>query len=109
MKIIVQGAGALGSYFGGRMLEAGYDVSFFVRERRAQQLKDHGLKIDSPVGNYQTVDPQLYTKIEDIQEADLLILAVKGYHLDEAVKQAGEIVRQTDAFVLPLLNGVEQL
>jgi len=109
MKIIVQGAGALGSYFGGRMLEAGYDVSFFVRKRRAQQLNDHGLEIDSPVGNYQTGDLQLYTQIEEIKEADLLILAVKGYHLDEAVKQAGDIVRQTGAFVLPLLNGVEHL
>ena len=50
MNILVQGAGALGTYFGGRMLEAGLNVSFFVREKRAAQLTKEGLKINSPKG-----------------------------------------------------------
>lgn len=109
MKIVFQGAGALGSYFGGRMLEAGHDVFYFVRERRAKQLQEEGLKISSPVGNYQTNDIQIYTKTEDVKEADLLILAVKGYHLDEAIDQTAAIVQNTGAFVLPVLNGVEHI
>jgi 2-dehydropantoate 2-reductase len=48
MNILVQGAGALGAYFSGRMLEAGLNVSFFVREKRAAQLTKEGLKINSP-------------------------------------------------------------
>ena len=48
MNILVQGAGALGAYFSGRMLEAGLNVSFFVREKRATQLTKEGLKINSP-------------------------------------------------------------
>lgn len=109
MKIVFQGAGALGSYFGGRMLEAGYDVSYFVRERRAKQLQEEGLKISSPVGDYENKDVEFYTNVEDVKEADLLILAVKGYHLDDAIEQTAAIVRHTGAFVLPVLNGVEHI
>jgi len=109
MKILVQGAGALGGYFGGRMLEAGYDVSYFVRERRAEQLKDEGLKISSPLGDFEKKDINLFTKMEALDHVDLLILAVKGYHLDQVIPQVEAIVKRTGAFVLPLLNGVEHL
>ena len=50
MRILVLGAGALGGYFGGRLLEAGADVSFLVRPRRRAQLERDGLAIESPFG-----------------------------------------------------------
>ncbi|GAB3042717.1 ketopantoate reductase family protein [Virgibacillus ainsalahensis] len=109
MNILVQGAGALGVYFGGRMLEAGQDVSFFVREKRSAQLKKEGLKINSPVGNFEKRDITVYTSPEEVKNIDVVLLAVKGYHLDQVIPQVQMIVRQTGAFVLPLLNGVEQL
>ena len=40
MKILILGAGGVGGYFGGRMVEAGSDVTFLVRPNRAQQLQD---------------------------------------------------------------------
>ena len=109
MNILVQGAGALGAYFGGRMLEAGLNVSFFVREKRAAQLTKEGLKINSPEGNYESKDVPVFTSPEEVKNIDLVILAVKGYHLDQAITQVQTIVQQTGAFVLPLLNGVEHL
>lgn len=109
MKILVQGVGALGGYFGLRILEAGYDVSFFVREKRAQQLKEEGLRISSPEGDFEKKDITIYTKINDLPSIDLLILAVKGYHLDQVIPQVEKIVERTGAFVLPLLNGIEHL
>ena len=54
MRILVLGAGALGGYFGGRLLEAGADVSFLVRPRRAAQLAAQGLAIESPFGALRT-------------------------------------------------------
>jgi 2-dehydropantoate 2-reductase len=45
MRILVVGAGALGGYFGGRLLEAKRDVTFLVRPRRAAQLASAGLRI----------------------------------------------------------------
>ncbi|WP_209121263.1 ketopantoate reductase family protein [Alkalihalobacillus sp. BA299] len=109
MNILVQGAGALGVYFGGRMLEAGESVSFFVREKRANQLIKEGLKINSPEGSFETKDVMVYTSPEKVKDIDLVILAVKGYHLNQVIPQVQMIVQQTGAFVLPLLNGMEHL
>ena len=39
MRILVVGAGAIGGYFGGRLLEARRDVTFLVRSRRAERLR----------------------------------------------------------------------
>lgn len=109
MNILVQGAGALGTYFGGRLLEAGINVSFFVREKRAAQLHQEGVKIISPEGNFERKDITIYTDPEKVQNIDLVILAVKGYHLDQAIPQVQAITQQNGAFVLPLLNGIEHL
>ena len=109
MNILVQGAGALGAYFGGRLLEAGHNVSFFVREKRAAQLKIEGLKINSPEGNFECKDVTVYTSPEEVQQIDLVIVAVKGYHLDQALPQVQTIVERTGAFVWPLLNGMEHV
>jgi 2-dehydropantoate 2-reductase len=51
MRVLVVGAGALGGYFGGRLVEAGRDVTFLVRQRRAEQIARLGLRIDSLHGN----------------------------------------------------------
>lgn len=109
MKVIVHGLGALGGNFGGRLLEVGVDVSFFVRERRANQIKQEGLKIFSPEGDFEAPNVNTITNVEDVKDADLIILAVKGYHLKEAIPQVKQMVEQTNAFVLPLLNGMEHI
>ena len=51
MRILVVGAGAIGGYFGGRLLEAGRDVTFLVRPRRNAQLAKTGLVIKSRFGD----------------------------------------------------------
>ena len=51
MRVLVVGAGAMGGYFGGRLLEAGRDVTFLVRPRRAAQLAKTGLVIRSKFGD----------------------------------------------------------
>ena len=109
MNIVVIGAGALGVYFGGRLLEVGQNVSFFVREKRGEQLKNEGLKISSPEGDFESRDVSIYTSPEQISNADLIILSVKGYHLDSVIPQIQTIVEHTGAFVLPLLNGIEHI
>ena len=45
MRILVVGAGAIGGYFGGRLLQAGRDVTFLVRPKRASELASAGLVI----------------------------------------------------------------
>ncbi len=57
MRILVVGAGAIGGYFGGRMLQAGRDVTFLVRPQRASELADAGLVIKSPNGDVTLKSP----------------------------------------------------
>jgi len=47
MRILVLGAGGVGGYFGGRLVEKGEDVTFLVRSGRKQQLEKNGLVIRS--------------------------------------------------------------
>jgi 2-dehydropantoate 2-reductase len=43
MRILVVGAGSTGGYFGGRLAQAGRDVTFLVRPERAARLRADGL------------------------------------------------------------------
>lgn len=109
MKILVYGAGAIGAYFGGRLLEAGEDVTFFVRPRRAQQLQRAGLRIQSPEGAFVAPHVQTASDIAELGQINLIIVAVKGYHLEEAIPQIVDIAQRKGAFVMPLLNGMEHI
>ena len=51
MNILVVGAGAIGGYFGGRLVEKGENVTFLVREKRKEKLNRSGLRIESVNGN----------------------------------------------------------
>ncbi|WP_186580898.1 ketopantoate reductase family protein [Aquibacillus kalidii] len=108
MKIVVLGAGALGAYFGSRWEQIGQDVTFLVRERRAKQLKDNGLLIHSVKGEYAIKGPKVAEDTKDIDSADLVLLSVKGYHLEGTIKPLKELVAK-GAKVLPILNGVEHI
>lgn len=105
MKVVVVGAGAVGGYFGGRLQEAGFDITFLVRKKRAEQLREHGLIIQSPAGNVQ-LTPKLAEDAGQICACDLVLLAVKNYHLQPLIESIRPLVEQ-GAKVLPLLNGVE--
>jgi len=105
MRVLVLGAGATGGYYGGRLLEAGRDVSFVVRSRRAAELAETGLVIRSPVGNAR-LKPHVIApgdwKLKD--NFDLIILACKAYDLDSAIEAITPAMGRKTA-ILPLLNG----
>ncbi|MFS0814904.1 ketopantoate reductase family protein [Peribacillus phoenicis] len=108
MNIVIIGAGALGSYFGGRLQQAGQDVQYLVRKNRAKQLKENGISITSPHGNYQLNDLHITENVNDIEKVDLVILAVKGQHLQGTLTDLKVLVER-GAKVLPLLNGLEHV
>ncbi|UFT98503.1 ketopantoate reductase family protein [Radiobacillus kanasensis] len=106
MNIVVLGAGALGAYFGARWQEAGQNVTYLVRSRRAKQLREHGLHIQSVQGDYEVNTPKIVEQPEDIDSADLVLLAVKGYHLPSTYP-ALDVLVEKGAKILPILNGNE--
>lgn len=106
MRILVLGAGGTGGYFGGRAFQAGADVSFLVRNARAQSLSEHGLRICSPRGDV-TLHPPLVTADSLGGPYDLVILSCKAYDLDSAIAAISPAVGEHTT-VLPIMNGVLQ-
>src|SRR6185295_12490759 len=86
MRFLVVGAGATGGYFGGRLLEAGRDVTFLVRPARAKQLAAAGLNITSPAGNVALRSPPTILATEMRSPFDTVILSCKAYDLNGAIE-----------------------
>ncbi|HEY6512641.1 MAG TPA: 2-dehydropantoate 2-reductase, partial [Burkholderiaceae bacterium] len=106
MHIAIVGAGGIGGYFGARLIEAGEQVSFVARGAHAAAIREHGLRITSPLGNA-TVRP--HAVAEDpaaLGAADLVVFAVK---LPDAERTASQLKPLLDdgTVVLPLQNGVD--
>jgi 2-dehydropantoate 2-reductase len=108
MRILVVGAGAIGGYFGGRLLEAGRDVTFLVRPRRAEALATTGLAIRSRFGDVHLAAPPTVTEDALRGAVDLVLLSSKAYDLESAMDSVAPAVGPRTA-ILPLLNGMRHL
>ncbi len=108
MRILVVGAGAIGGYFGARLLAAGRDVSFLVRPRRAEQLRNFGLAVTSPHGDLNLSAPPLRYARSLAEFYDLVILSCKSYDLENSMDDFAPAMGP-DSRVLPLLNGLRHL
>ncbi len=105
MRVLVVGAGATGGYFGGRLAEAGRDVTFLVREGRAAQLAERGLRIRTPTGETRLAPATIK---KPIAPYDIVLVAVKSYALDAVIPTvSGAIGDRT--VIVPLLNGMRHL
>lgn len=109
MRILVLGAGGTGGYFGGRLAQAGADVTFLVRDARRKKLEREGLRIRSPLGDAQvavtTVTAELLGRAIDERPFDLVLLSCKAYDLESAMDAIAPAM-QARADVLPILNGL---
>src|SRR5215471_15369260 len=108
MRILVVGAGALGGYFGGRLKDAGRDVTFLVRPRRAEQLAKTGLVIRSPRGDANIPQPATILAENLRAPFDLILLSCKAYDLQSAMDSFAPAVGANTA-ILPLLNGMKHM
>jgi 2-dehydropantoate 2-reductase len=108
MRVLVVGAGAIGGYFGGRLLQAGCDVTFLVRPKRAAELADAGLVIKSPNGDVTLKNPPTVQADKLNQKFDVVLLSCKAFDLDDAIKSFAPAVGPQTA-VIPLLNGMLHL
>jgi 2-dehydropantoate 2-reductase len=108
MRFLVVGAGATGGYFGGRLLEAGRDVTFLVRPARAERLAATGLTIVSPAGNVILRSPPTVLASEPRTTFDAVILSCKAYDLDGAIESFAPAMGP-DTAIVPLLNGMRHL
>lgn len=107
MKILIVGAGAIGGYFGGRLVEKGEDVTFLVRAGKKEKLQQTGLNIQSKNGDLH-FSPKLITKSESSKPFDVVLISTKSYQLTDAIEDVQPFVGP-ETMVLPLLNGIAHL
>src|SRR5436309_6960323 len=108
MRILVVGAGAIGGYFGGGLRQAGRDVTFLVRPRRAAELARDGLVIKSPNGDVTLKSPAAVQADKLNEKFDVVLLSCKAFDLDDAIKSFAPAVGPQTA-IIPLLNGMRHL
>jgi 2-dehydropantoate 2-reductase len=103
-KILILGAGGIGGFLGARLVQAGGDVAFLVREKRKRQLAEQGLRLESPFGNA-SLKVQAKLESEVGQDYDLVLLTCKAYDLSSAIDSIRPAMAGRAA-VLPFLNGL---
>jgi 2-dehydropantoate 2-reductase len=108
MRILVVGAGAIGGYFGGRLLQAGADVTFLVRPKRAGELASAGLVIKSPHGDVTLKNPPTVQADKLSEKFDVVLLSCKAFDLNDAIASFAPAVGPNTA-IIPFLNGMLHL
>lgn len=107
MRILILGAGGVGGYFGGRLVEAGADVTFLVRSARQELLRHAGLVIRSPVGDVK-LEVRTIAPYESDERFDIVIVACKAYDL-AGTEPMLQPHLDRGALLLPLLNGMAHI
>ncbi|MEO8523487.1 MAG: 2-dehydropantoate 2-reductase [Caldimonas sp.] len=108
MRYLVVGAGALGGYFGGRLLEAGRDATFLLRPGRARALASTGLVVKSRFGDLAISTPPHVLADGIAGPYDVVIVGCKAYDLAETMESFAPAVGR-DTAILPMLNGMRHL
>ena len=105
MKIAVIGAGGVGGYFGAKLVQAGHDVTFIARGEHLKAIKSRGLIVKSIDGDFKVEQIKASDKISDIDNPDLVIVAVKAWQIKELREEIKKVLKD-ETLILPLQNGV---
>ena len=108
MRTLIVGAGALGGYFGARLMQADRDVTFLVRPRRAAQLAKTGLVVKSKLGDAHFPSPPIVLAENIAGPYDLILVGCKAYDLAPTMESFAPAVGPGTA-VLPYLNGMKHI
>jgi 2-dehydropantoate 2-reductase len=106
-RTLIVGAGATGGALGARLIAAGQDVTFLVRERRATQLAAEGLRLRAPDVDV-THSARALTALTGADQYDLVIVAVKSPALEALIPTLAPAIGPGTR-ILPLLNGMAHI
>jgi len=106
MRVLIYGTGAIGGYFGARLAQAGHSVCFLARGANLQSIREGGLRIESPKGDYRVWPIDVRENIAGLDPVDAIILGVKAWQVLEAAKAVRPLIGPATK-VLTLQNGIE--
>src|SRR5215475_10846300 len=106
MRIAIFGTGGVGGYFGGRLAQAGEDVTFIARGEHLRAIRDKGLRVDSLNGDFVINPAKAEDDISRVGPVELVIVGVKAWQVPDAAR-AMKPMLGSQTTVLPLQNGVD--
>jgi 2-dehydropantoate 2-reductase len=107
MKIVVFGAGAVGTFFGGLLVRGGQDVWFVARGAQLEALRHGGIHIESSLlGSIDVPDVRAVERAAEAGPADLVLICVKSHHTAAIGNDVAGMLSD-DGVAVTLQNGVE--
>ena len=107
MRFVIYGAGAVGGTIGGRLFEAGHDVTLVARGNHLAALQRDGLTLAAPAGTVTLPVPAVASPAEaELRAGDVVVLAMKTHHTAAALAELA-LVAPPGVSVVCAQNGVE--
>ena len=108
MKILIFGIGGVGGYFGGKLAQAGYNVTMIARGKHREAINKNGLEVESINGNFKVKPNLVADELAEVPTPDLVILGIKSWQIQEVANKLKPII-STETMVLPLQNGANNV
>ena len=105
MRIAVIGTGGVGGYFGGRLAQAGHDVTFVARGGHLAALRERGLVLESGLGNAVIRNATFTDDVATVAPCDAVMFCVKLWDVESAAPMVAPLVA-AGGVVIPFQNGV---
>jgi 2-dehydropantoate 2-reductase len=107
MKILIMGAGSIGSVFGGFLAEGGHNVTLVGRPAHMSAIERDGLRIGGIWGDHHVTDLRTVTSCEQLDgdTFEMVILSVKTYDTKQAIGEAAHLVAP-DGLAVSFQNGL---
>lgn len=110
LKILIAGTGAVGGYYGLKLLKKGYDVYFTARNKSYEDLLNNGLILDSietGIEYFKKINVLNFQTLENVDEKfDLILVCVKSYGTEETGKKIKNLIH-SGSCVISMQNGIE--
>ena len=103
-SVAIVGAGAIGSYYGCRMAQAGHEVRFLLRSD-FEEVSQSGFELKSVAGDFAVESPQVFRSAEEIGPVDLVVLAWKATANRNVEKVIAPLLHEGSR-ILTLQNGL---
>ena len=107
MHFAILGSGAVGGYYGARLAWSGQKVSFLARGAHLRAIRDRGLMVWSPLGDF-TARAQAEEDPARVGPVDVVMLAVKTYDNASALPMLTPLVGPSTV-IMTLQNGVDSM